>query len=125
MSDSSRLFPALPNPPEDPFSVQSKFPSAMEAGWELSLADLCFKCQGCFTLAFQIPFAFFNPCVGLGSKQEVLEKVLCSRSCPVLWLSQELVFYALPGLCPQQACPGLQCAYGGCVLVKLGARRQH
>lgn len=68
MGDSSRLFPALPNPPEDLFSVQSKFPSAAEAGWELSLADLCFKCQGCLTLAFQIPFAFFNPSVGLGSR---------------------------------------------------------
>lgn len=95
MGDSSRLFPALPNPPEDLFSVQSKFPSAVEAGWELLLADLCFKCQGCLTLAFQIPFAFFNPCVGLGSKQEVLEKALCSWSCPVPRLSQELLFYAL------------------------------
>lgn len=66
------------NPPEELPSVQSKFPNAAEpalwqAVWELKLADLYFKCQGCFTLAFQIPFAFFNPSLGPCLKQ------CCSR----------------------------------------------
>ena len=59
---------------EEPPSVQSMFPSAAEAAlWqavrELKLADLYFKCQRCFTLAFQIPFAFFNPSLGPCLKQ--------------------------------------------------------
>lgn len=44
---------------------------------ELELADLWFKCQGCFTFAFQIPFAFiFNPFLGLPLKQQCVREAL-------------------------------------------------
>ena len=96
--------------------MQSWFPHAAEAAlWQavrkLKLADLYFKCQGCFTLAFQIPLAFFNPSLGPCLKQHcfreaLVQPELCchtagvttSYSC-VSFAFYTVVLASLAGLC--------------------------
>lgn len=85
------------DPPEEPPSVQSVWQRRSWA-WLTSILNV----RGCFTLAFQIPFAFFNPSLGPCLKQHRFREALewpelycCTAGGIIFYSCASIAFYAV------------------------------